>query len=326
MGHRWWLQSSLTAATAHTWMKRLLIATAVAGLLTGSPTSNIWERQPQQRPEAERNIETPVRFAPPSSGNLVTAKAAQRQPTPAHPLTRDREERVRQLRLEIERALLSVDDGQQDRAYRQLLPALIKLDPAAVEQLVASWPVGPAREDLLRNTAHAWSSVSVDGAVDWASGMKDGDERGIVATEITSQVAQADPGRAIEISDQFGIGRKDGTSEHMVQLWAMENLQESLRWAENQLEGPQRDQLVARIATVQAETAPEDAASTALTRIGAGPAQDNAVGEIVRQWTLEDPDAAAAWIEGLPKGHIQDLAKAAVESARQRASLDAEAP
>ena len=264
---------------------------------------------------------------PPSSGNLVTTKLAQKLPTTAHPLARSRAEQARQLRLEIERALLSVDDARQERAYRQLLPALIKLDPATVEQLVANWPVSPAREDLLRNTAHAWSGVSVAGAVDWASRVKDDDERAIVATEIASQVAQGDPGRAIRISDQFGIGRKDGTLEHMVQLWATENLQESLRWAENQQQGPQRDQLVARIATVQAETAPADAAGTAWTQIGAGPAQDNAVAQIVRQWSFRDPDAAAEWIEGLPQGHIRDLARAAAaQSARQLASLDPGTP
>ncbi len=308
-------------------MKKLLLGAVVASLLAGSVLYNMPGRQPQQRPEAERKIQRPIRFAPPSPEKPVTAKLAQKAPTTGHPFTRTREEQARQLTLEIERALLSVDDARRDRAYRQLLPALIKLDPAAVEQLVASWPAGPAREELLRNTAQAWSGVSVDGAVDWASGMKEDDERAIVGAEIASHVAQGDPARAIGISDQFGIGRKDGTVERMVQLWATENLQESLSWAENQPQGPRRDQLVARIATVQAETAPEDAASTALTQIGAGPAQDDAVAQVVRQWSFRDPSAATAWIEGLPKGHIQDLAKAAAaQSARQLASLDAESP
>jgi hypothetical protein len=248
-------------------------------------------------------------------------------PTTGHSPSHSREEQARHLRLEIERALLSVDDVRRERAYRQLLPALIKVDPGAAEQLVASWPAGPVRDELLRNTAHAWSTVDVDGAVAWASGMKEDDERAIVVAEVTSHVAQADPARAIGISDQFGIGRKDGTVEHIVQLWAAENLQESLNWAENQPQGPRRDQLVARIATMQAESAPEDAAGTALTQIGAGPAQDNAIAQVVHEWSSRDPDSAAAWIEGLPKGHIQDLAKAAaVQSARQLASLDAQSP
>lgn len=305
-------------------MKKLLVATLVTGLLAGSAMYDMPGRHTQQHP-----VRSAPPSLPPSPEKLVTPRLAQKVPTAERPVTRSRsrEEQVRQLRLEIERGLLSVDDGRRDRAYRQLLPALIKLDSAAVEQLVASWPAGQGREELLRNTAHAWSTVSVDGAVDWASRMKEDDERSVVVTEITSQVAQGDPARAIGISDQFGIGRKDGTVERMVQLWATENLQESLRWAENQLQGPRRDQLIARIATVQAETAPQDAASTALTQMSAGPAQDNAVAQVVRQWAFRDPDAAEAWIEGLPKGHIQDLAKAAAtQSARQLASLDAGTP
>jgi hypothetical protein len=310
-------------------MKKLLVLTLVTGFLAGSTAYNMSgrQRQTQRHPETQQNIQGPVRFASPKPEQPVPAKLAQKMPTTGRPLTRNREEQARQLRLEIERALLSVDDVRRDHAYRQLLPALIKLYPAAVEQLVASWPAGPAREELLRDTAHAWSTVSVDGAVDWAAGVKEDDERAIVAAEIASHVAQGDPARAIGISDQFGVGRKDGTVERMVQLWAMENLQESLTWAENQLQGPRRDQLVARIATVQAETAPEDAARTALTQIGAGPAQDNAVAHVMRQWSSRDPDAAAAWIEGLPQGHIQDLARAAAtQSARQLASLDAGSP
>lgn len=310
-------------------MKKLLVVTVVTGLLAGSILYNMSgrQRQPQPHPETQRNIPVPIRLAPPPAEKQVTAKLFKKVPTTGRPLSRSREEQARQLRLEIERALLSVDDARRDRAYRQLLPALIKLDPEAVEQLVASWPTGPSREELLRNTAHAWSTVSVDGAVGWASDIRDDDERTIVAAEITSHVAQADPARAIGISDQFGIGRKDGTVERIVQIWAMENLQESLTWAENQPQGPRRDQLVARIATVQAQTAPEEAARTALTQIGVGAAQDDAVAHVVRQWSSLDPEAAAAWIEELPRGHIQDLAKAAAaQSARQLASLDPETP
>ncbi len=315
-------------------MKKFLLATAFAGLLGGGLV--IYDTsgpQSQQHPDAATAVEGPVRLRPPAPKKLVTvntAKLAQKAltaTTPRHSLVRSHDEQARQLRLEIERALLSTDDALRERAYRQLLPTLIKLDPATVEGLVASWPAGPARDELLRNTAHAWSTVSVDGAVAWASGMKEDDERRIVVTEITSRVAQGDPAWAIGISDQFGLGREDGTVEHIAQLWATENLQESLTWAENQQPGPRRDQLVARIATVQAETAPEDAASTALTQIGAGPAQDGAIAQVVRQWLFRDPDAAAVWIEGLPKGHLQDLAKAAAaQSARQLALLDGPSP
>src|SRR4051794_18156428 len=103
-------------------MKKLLVVTMVACLLAGSAMLNISGRQPHQLPEAARNIQTRVRFAPPPPGHLVPAKLARKLPTTVHSLTRSREEQARLLRLEIERALLSVDDTRRDRAYRQLLP------------------------------------------------------------------------------------------------------------------------------------------------------------------------------------------------------------
>src|SRR3569833_101478 len=45
-------------------------------------------------------------------------------PAPSLPLSR--EEQGRQLQLEIERALVSVDDAQRERAYTELVPALIR--------------------------------------------------------------------------------------------------------------------------------------------------------------------------------------------------------
>src|SRR4051812_43027432 len=125
-------------------MKKLLVVTVATGVLAGVATYNMSGLRPHQHPEAVLNAQTPVRSAPPlsppSPGKLVTIDLAQKRPATEHP--RSREEQARQLRLEIERALLSVDDARRDRAYRQLLPTLIKLDPAVVEQLVASWPAG----------------------------------------------------------------------------------------------------------------------------------------------------------------------------------------
>jgi hypothetical protein len=46
------------------------------------------------------------------------------------------------------------------------------------------------------------------------------------------------------------------------QLWAAENLKATLHWVEAQPPGTQRDQLLARIIAVQAQTAPADAGTT----------------------------------------------------------------
>ena len=42
-----------------------------------------------------------------------------------------------------------------------------------------------------------------------------------------------DPAQAIAVADQFGIGRDDGSLEHMVQIWATENPDEAMQWLDN---------------------------------------------------------------------------------------------
>jgi hypothetical protein len=259
-------------------MKALVVLGVMTGLLAGLAFCIVSGRQPPQFPKSE-DVPEAVRPALdwPPPGNLRAAASGRKSPTTAPPLFRSDDEKSRQLQLEIERALVSLDDVERDRAYTQLLPALIAVDPVAVERLVESCPAGPVRDQLLRHAALAWSAANLDGAIEWVTAMKDDGERDIAATEIVSQVAQADPAHAIEVSDLFGIGRNDGTVEHIAQLWAVEDLQASRHWVEAQPPGAQRDLLLARIIAVEAQTAPADAASTALSQIAAGPMQDAAV-------------------------------------------------
>jgi len=204
---------------------------------------------------------------------------------------------------------------------------LIAIDPAAMRRLVANYPTGPIREQLLRRTAHTWSTVDLQGAIAWAKGVNDDDERGIAAFEIASQVGQTDPGRAIEVSDALGIGRNDGTVEHIAQLWATQNLQAALEWTAAQPPGPQRDQILARIVTVEAERSPADAADTVLKQMSPGPAQTNAIAPIVHEWSVRDIAAASAWIQDLPQGPLRDLANAELtRTARERALASAGSP
>jgi hypothetical protein len=284
-------------------MKPLVVLGLMTGLLAGFAVCIVSDRQPPQLPGSEgvpEAVRPPLDL--PLPGNLRAAVSDRKSPATAPPLSRSDDEKSHQLQLEIERALVSIDDVERDRAYTQLLPALIAIDPVAVERLVECCPAGLVREQLLRHAALVWSAANLDGAIRWVTAMKDDGERDIAATEIVSQVAQADPGHAIEVSDLFGIGRKDGTVEHIAQLWAAENLKASLRWVEAQPPGAQRDQLLARIIDVQAQTAPADAASTVLNQISPGPMQDAAVASVVRQWSIQDADAAAAWVEELPNG------------------------
>jgi hypothetical protein len=169
------------------------------------------------------------------------------------------------LLLEMQRALVSVDDAERERGYTQLLPILIALDASAVARLIENTPSGPAREELLHHAARTWTATDADGAIEWAATLSDDDGRLAVAADIASQLAQSDPASAIEVSDLFGIGRDNGVVEHLAQVWAADNLHEVLEWIRQQPASAQRDQLLARVLAVQAEAEPANAAEAALS-------------------------------------------------------------
>lgn len=230
------------------------------------------------------------------------------------------EDRSQQLQLQLARALASADDAERERAYRQLLPQLIAVDPAALKRLIANYPGGIIREQLLRQTARTWSAVDLPGAIAWAKGVSEDDERVAAATEIISQVGQTNPGHAIEVSDVLGIGRNDGTVEHIAQLWAIQDLQAALDWTAAQPAGPQRDQVLARIVPVEAARSPADAANTVLRQMTPGPEQTNAIAPIVREWSVRDTGAASTWVQDLPQGPLRDAANGEIaRTVRERA-------
>src|SRR5260370_11055139 len=142
-------------------MKALVVLGVMTGLLAGFAVCIVSGPHPRQFPKSE-GVPEAVRPAPdlPSPGNPRAAASGRKSPTTAHPLSRGDDEKGHQLQLEIERALVSVDDVERDRAYTQLLPALIAIDPVAVEHLVESCPAGPVREQLLRHAALASSAAN----------------------------------------------------------------------------------------------------------------------------------------------------------------------
>ena len=72
-------------------------------------------------------------------------------------------------------------------------------------------------------------------------------ERRDAAQAAVTSLAAVDPAQAIHVADQFGIGRDDGSLEHLVQMWAEENPEAAGSWIATQPDGPRTEQLRARI-------------------------------------------------------------------------------
>ena len=158
---------------------------------------------------------------------------------------------VSQLRLELERALVSIDEQKREDALLLLLPRLIALNASEAALIAERCEPGPMREELLRRVAQAWVESDAQPAQDWIASLQDLGERKLAAEAATSALARSDTARAIALADRFAIGRDDGTVEHLAQLWFAENPTAALNWIKAQPAGAHRDQLMARLAFAQ---------------------------------------------------------------------------
>jgi hypothetical protein len=160
----------------------------------------------------------------------------------AHDLRERHENQV----LEIERALVSTDVQQRERALNVLLPELLDSEPARVIDLVARQE-GETRDVLRDEVVRLWIRKDRVAALVWMGSMESEAERKASATMAMRTLAAIEPAQAIAVADEFGIGRDDGSLEHIVQIWAAENFDECLKWLETQPDNAQTAQLRARI-------------------------------------------------------------------------------
>jgi hypothetical protein len=88
-------------------------------------------------------------------------------------------------------------------------------------------------------------------------GSLEGDERKASAIVAMRTLAAIEPAQAVAVADEFGVGRDDGSLEHIVQMWATENFDECLRWLDTRPDNALTAQLRTRVEQVRAQSSPD---------------------------------------------------------------------
>ena len=191
---------------------------------------------------------------PAAAGNAISSLTHGLAPG-SRPVHHDSQQKNGQRQLEIERALVSNNPRQREAAFDVVLPELLASDPGSVVDLVARQE-GEARNMLRDEVVREWIRKDRDAAVIWM-GSFEGDERKASAIVAMQTLAAIEPAQAVAVANEFGIGRDDGSLEHIVQIWATEKPDECLRWLESQPDNPQTAQLRARIEQTIVGTSPD---------------------------------------------------------------------
>lgn len=190
--------------------------------------------------------------------------------------------------------------------------------PADALQKADSLRPGKLRDRLLQQTVKDWATKSPEDAKQWAANRKDpaererllqsihGDLNAVESTPSEQQTVEK-LGQAVERFDSDESERV--RIEELTEAWALANLNAAREWVLEQPAGELRDELVSRIALMQAKVNPAEAATFVTGHIPPGAAYDEAVITVLHQWTLQDRGAAAAWIESFPAGSLKTRAQ-----------------
>ena len=210
---------------------------------------------------------------------------------------------------QIQVALASTNLDDREIVFTKLLAELVRADPLAAALFAETNSSGDTHDQLMHRVAQLWAATDSPGALNWAATLSNADERDGILTDVCLQVAASDPAKAVKIRSQFVTDDKPNTGlEVLTQRWGEKDFSAALDWALSRAVGEQRDLIIARLAFVQSQTSPIEAATLVVEKILSGGAQTEAVMSVLHQWASRDLEAAAKWVEFFPEGELRSRA------------------
>lgn len=152
--------------------------------------------------------------------------------------------------MSLGRALVARDEAQRATAFESLLPELLRGAPAMAVEIFARQEPGDTRDTLRDELARQWIVLDREAASAWIDALA-ADERAAASTIAMRALASRSAPDALEFARRFEVGGDDGSLEHLVQIWALEDPEAALNWIEAQTRDAWNDRLRVRIEAVR---------------------------------------------------------------------------
>jgi hypothetical protein len=275
---------------------------AVIGILIAGAALTLWK--PASPAPAS------VSISPPAATNSAHSASELGERTGAARRVRPSVENdPAQLLARIQEALSSTNPDERDIVFTHLLAALVRIDPLAAARFAETNHLGDTHYLILHRVAQLWAARDTSAALDWAATLSNFLERDEVLTDVFLQIAESNPAEAVRTRSRYVTDEKSNAGlEALTQRWAERDFPAARDWALSRNAGAPRDQLIARLAYVQSQTAPFDAATLVVENVPEGRTQTEAVIAVLHQWALRDLAAAEKWVEQFPESELRTRA------------------
>lgn len=163
-----------------------------------------------------------------------------------------------------------------------------------------------------------WARKFPDEALAWLQTAPQGEQRVAVAEVVCPDLVLTNPLAALTLAENSIGNATNNVVENLLgnlaQQWALQDMQAATGWALARTPGEQRDRFLQRIAFVESQTNPEEAARLIVEKMSPGPTQNEAAISVLYQWAQVNAGAALAWAESFPAGDLRDRAIAEVKN------------
>lgn len=147
----------------------------------------------------------------------------------------------------------------------------------------------------------------------------EGADRRLLLARRCLALAERDPLAAMDMALANHLQDVDsGLLASLINQWARQDFEGAYTWAKTQEIGAWRNDMLARLAYLRAQTDPLAAARLAVADITPGPARDEAIISVLHQWALRDPDTAKAWADAFPDDKLKTRALAEIQGIHSR--------
>lgn len=250
----------------------------------------------------------------------------------------------------LDAVAMTPGEARTQAAWRAL-QSWIGVDPATALQAVVNFPEPRVRDQWRKDLVRRWAKADVQAALDWALALPASGQRSGLIAQAAKELAQVSPLEALEIAADLephmrrqintaafqAWGRDDPSGalaalevhgdeqsinsmrRGLVAAWAGVDPQAAFDWVVSNPRSPDYSWLVETPLQILAQASPQRA--MALADELDDDTRRNIMGGLLRVWSEDDPQAAAAWIDGASL-YERDAVTAVV---RNYAMLDAEA-
>ena len=185
------------------------------------------------------------------------------------------------------------------------LARLASSDPAAAALSLDAMPAGEERTTAMRTVFRQWAATSPRDALAWIPTMNAEQDRNEAREFSCHRVAEDDPKLALDFARQAGADAATSLVQDLAQQWAGSDAAATRDWALALPAGADRDQILARVCQMLAQSDPLTAGAIVSGEIAAGSVQDEAAMSVLHQWAIRDRAAAREWVARFPDGPLR---------------------